>query len=177
MTCIVLLDYPRFPHNVGSALRACALLGAQHLLWTGDRVPDPDNWPEGARLPREERMRCYARTRMTNLPGPDVLTRPIQHVISSPGYYDLIPVCIEISDTAENLIDFVHPENALYIFGPEDGNVSRRFRAGCHRFVRIPNAIPEDSPDSRTPYNLAASVSLVLYDRLAKQRVKEAVFA
>jgi hypothetical protein len=27
------------------------------LAWTGDRVPDPKHWPEGARLPREERMR------------------------------------------------------------------------------------------------------------------------
>lgn len=168
MTVAVLLDYPKFPHNVGTALRACALLGSQHLFWTGDRVPPPDEWPEGARLPREERMRCYARTRMTNLPGPAVMPRVIPHILMSPDYPDLIPVCVEVSDTAENLVQFEHPEHALYVFGPEDGSVGRNLRAGCHRFVRIPNAIGDEDLDGRTPYNLATAIAIVLYDRMAK---------
>jgi tRNA(Leu) C34 or U34 (ribose-2'-O)-methylase TrmL len=67
MSAAVLLIDPHFPHNVGNALRACALLGAGTLYWTGSRVPPPDRWPEGARLPREERMKCYRNTQLRHL--------------------------------------------------------------------------------------------------------------
>jgi tRNA(Leu) C34 or U34 (ribose-2'-O)-methylase TrmL len=42
MAAAVLLVDPKFPHNVGNALRACALLDAHVLAWTGYRVPDPE---------------------------------------------------------------------------------------------------------------------------------------
>jgi tRNA(Leu) C34 or U34 (ribose-2'-O)-methylase TrmL len=150
----VLLVDPKYAHNVGNALRACALLGAHDLFWTGDRVPPPSQWPEGARLPREERLKCYDRTRLEHLgatPNLDVL----------PGY---MPVCVEIVDGTEDLRDFEHPEQALYVFGPEDGGVPKGVRSHCHRFVRI----PAWEPDERTPYNLASAVCMVLYDRLLK---------
>jgi len=37
MAAAVLLVDPKFPHNVGNALRACALLDAHVLAWTGLR--------------------------------------------------------------------------------------------------------------------------------------------
>jgi tRNA(Leu) C34 or U34 (ribose-2'-O)-methylase TrmL len=157
MGCAVLLIDPRFPHNVGSALRACALLGAADLHWTGDRVPDPKQWPEGARLPREERMKCYRNTNLHHHGETDELrVASLQR--------DFVPVCVEITDGAEDLRDFVHPERALYVFGPEDGDVPKGVRHVCHRFVRI----PASDPDERTPYNLAFAVGAVLYDRLFK---------
>lgn len=55
----VLLINPKFPHNVGQALRGCSIFGAGTLRWTGNRVQPPEEWPEGARLPREERMKAY----------------------------------------------------------------------------------------------------------------------
>src|SRR5262245_31991787 len=58
MHAVVLID-PKFPHNVGNALRACAVFGASRLVWTGDRVAHPDRWTGSARLPREERMKAY----------------------------------------------------------------------------------------------------------------------
>jgi tRNA(Leu) C34 or U34 (ribose-2'-O)-methylase TrmL len=157
MSAAILLIDPHFPHNVGNALRACALLGAGQLYWTGSRVPPPDRWPEGARLPREERMKCYRNTRLRHLPQ----TSLEQIDDLEPGS---TPVCVEITDGAEDLRDFVHPEKALYVFGPEDGDVPKGMRRVCHRFVRIPAADPAE----RTPYNLAFSVGAVLYDRLYK---------
>jgi len=157
VTASVLLIDPRFPHNVGNALRACALLGAGDLYWTGGRVEPPDQWPEGARLPREERMKCYRNTRLRHLR--DETLDGIEDL--EPG---TVPVCVEITDGAEDLRDFVHPARALYVFGPEDGDVPKGIRHVCHRFVRIPAA----DPDERTPYNLAFAVGAVLYDRLYK---------
>jgi tRNA(Leu) C34 or U34 (ribose-2'-O)-methylase TrmL len=147
--CGVLLLDPKFPHNVGAALRAAACFGATHMWWTGDRVPAPSRWPEGARLPREERMR---------------MSRTIEwgHLASTPPLDStVIPVCVERSAAAELLVDFVHPEEALYVFGPEDGSVPKGWRASCHRFVSIPTV-------NRGPLNLAAAVNVVLYDRHAK---------
>lgn len=167
----VLLISPKYAANVGTALRACALLGGDWLFWTGDRVPSPDDWPEGVRLPREERMRCYRRTRMTQLPGHLVMPRPIDHIIQSPDGRALVPVCIEIVPGSVDLREFEHPDHALYVFGPEDGEVPKGIRHACHHFVRIPNAIPYEEIDARTPFNLSAAISIVLYDRLTKARV------
>ena len=157
MTAAVLLIEPKFPANVGNVLRACALLGVADLLWTGQRVPSPEEWPPGTRLPREERMACYAKTRIRCLNG---TYRPFDH----PSLATLTPVCIEIVPGAQDLRTFDHPENAVYVFGPEDGGVPKGIRHACHRFVRIPAADPAE----RTPYNLSAAVNIVLFHRLLK---------
>jgi tRNA C32,U32 (ribose-2'-O)-methylase TrmJ len=34
---VALID-PKYPHNVGAALRACSCWGVGQLWWTGDRV-------------------------------------------------------------------------------------------------------------------------------------------
>src|SRR5437764_14582815 len=53
---IALVD-PKFPHNVGAAVRAASCYGVRQVWFSGDRVR-----LDGARrqrLPREERMRGY----------------------------------------------------------------------------------------------------------------------
>jgi tRNA(Leu) C34 or U34 (ribose-2'-O)-methylase TrmL len=162
----VLLMDPKYPHNVGGALRACANLGAYKLRWTGDRVTDdrkvaktyPD-MPSNAkkwRLPREERMKGWQHVDW------GLSERPMTPLaeFQSP-FMSFAPVCVEVLENAENLLDFVHPPQAIYVFGPEDGSVSKGMREACWRFVQIP---------STSCLNLAAAVNVVLYDRLLKQR-------
>ena len=144
----ILLVNPKFPHNVGGALRAAACFGANAMWWTGDRVPSPELWPDGARLPREERMRIRESVTWGVLQSADEVT-------------DLTPVCVERASEAESLIDFVHPVDPLYVFGPEDGGVPKGWRSACHRFVSIPTV-------NDGPLNLAAAINVVLYDRIAK---------
>ncbi|HEY8939399.1 MAG TPA: TrmH family RNA methyltransferase, partial [Cellvibrio sp.] len=50
-------------------------------------------------------------------------------------------------------------EQALYIFGPEDGSVDQAVLDCCDHVVYVPTV---------GCMNLAASVNVVLYDRLAK---------
>ena len=69
-------------------------------------------------------------------------------------------MAVELRRNAESLIDFVHPEHALYVFGPEDGSLGRATLAQCHRFLVIP---------TRHCANLSAAVYTVLYDRHAKR--------
>jgi tRNA(Leu) C34 or U34 (ribose-2'-O)-methylase TrmL len=72
------------------------------------------------------------------------------------------PVAVELLPTAEPLMSFEHPEDALYVFGPEDGGLPKAVRLHCHRFVFIP---------THHCLNLAAAVNVVLYDRRLKRHL------
>ncbi len=69
-------------------------------------------------------------------------------------------VCIELVEGATPLPLFVHPDRALYIFGPEDGTISQQVVDAAHHVVYVPTV---------GCMNLAATANVVLYDRLAKQ--------
>jgi tRNA(Leu) C34 or U34 (ribose-2'-O)-methylase TrmL len=71
------------------------------------------------------------------------------------------PVIVELHPRARSLPDFVHPERAFYIFGPEDGSVPNEVIEKCQRIVQVP---------TKYCMNLAATVNVVLYDRLAKAK-------
>jgi len=59
------------------------------------------------------------------------------------------------------LPEFEHPENALYIFGPEDGTIAQNVIDAADAVVYVPTI---------GCMNLAASVNVLLYDRLAKSK-------
>jgi tRNA(Leu) C34 or U34 (ribose-2'-O)-methylase TrmL len=145
----VALINPKYPRNVGNALRACSNFRAHTLAWTPERIDHPNSWPVGTRLPREERMRLYSDVHVS--------TQKRAHIIDAFPTYT--PVAVEISNSAESLITFEHPDEALYVFGPEDGSLDRGILKACHRFVMIP---------ATSCLNLAAAVNVILYDRMAK---------
>jgi tRNA(Leu) C34 or U34 (ribose-2'-O)-methylase TrmL len=147
---VILVD-PKYPHNVGNAFRACAALGAAELYVTGQRA-QWETTGKGQRLPREERMRSYnGKVKLIRT------ERPFGNL--DPG---VIPVAVEISPTAEPLALFRHPDNACYVFGPEDGGIPKVYRRLCHRFVILP---------TDHCINLAAAVNCVLMDRRVKRQL------
>jgi tRNA(Leu) C34 or U34 (ribose-2'-O)-methylase TrmL len=146
---VALID-PKYPHNVGAALRACSCWGVGQLWWTGDRVTL--DVPRGERLPREERMKGYRSVAMAR---DDRVFDCFE-----PG--SVTPVAVELRPQAESLVEFEHPEDALYVFGPEDGGLPKPVRLLCHRFVVIP---------THHCLNLAAAVNVVLYDRRLKRHL------
>jgi len=74
--------------------------------------------------------------------------------------FDCVPVAVDLIEGARPLQDYQHPERAFYIFGPEDGTLGKLITGWCRDVIYVP-----------TSYcmNLAATVNVVLYDRLAKQ--------
>jgi tRNA(Leu) C34 or U34 (ribose-2'-O)-methylase TrmL len=106
----------------------------------------------GQRLPREERMKGY---------------RHVQMAIDDRLFdrFDrgsVTPVAVELLPAAESLVGFEHPNDALYVFGPEDGGLPKTVRLRCHRFVFIP---------THHCLNLAAAVNVILYDRRLKRHL------
>jgi tRNA(Leu) C34 or U34 (ribose-2'-O)-methylase TrmL len=146
----VILVNPKYPHNVGNSFRACAALGIPRLYVTGNRA----QWVitgKGQRLPREERMKSYkGKVTLIRNDRPFDLCK------------EMVPVAVEISATAEPLATFQHPDNACYVFGPEDGGIPKPIRALCHRFVILP---------TDHCINLAAAVNCVLMDRRVKRQL------
>jgi hypothetical protein len=74
--------------------------------------------------------------------------------------YDCVPVAVDLVEGARSLVGYTHPERAFYIFGPEDGTLGKPILSWCRDVIQIPTA---------HCMNLAATVNVVLYDRLAKE--------
>jgi tRNA(Leu) C34 or U34 (ribose-2'-O)-methylase TrmL len=146
---VALID-PKYPHNVGAALRACSCWGVGQLWWTGKRVAL--SVPRGERLPREERMKGFR----------DVEIVRDDRVFDRFESSAVTPVAVELRPQSESLVNFEHPEDAMYVFGPEDGSLPKTVRLLCHRFVVIP---------THHCLNLAAAVNVVLYDRRLKRQL------
>lgn len=77
--------------------------------------------------------------------------------------YDCVPVAVDLIEGAIPLPGYVHPERAYYIFGGEDATLGERVLSRCRDVIYVP---------TNGCMNLAATVNVVLYDRLAKQLMR-----
>jgi tRNA(Leu) C34 or U34 (ribose-2'-O)-methylase TrmL len=68
-------------------------------------------------------------------------------------------VCVEFAENAIALPEYQHPDNAFYIFGPEDGTISQVVIDRADAVVYVPTV---------GCMNLAATVNVLLYDRFTK---------
>ncbi len=66
-------------------------------------------------------------------------------------------VGVELSDEAEDLPSFRHPQAAAYVLGPERGALSPELTARCAHLVRIP---------TKFCVNVGTAGAIVMYDRM-----------
>ena len=140
----VALEAPTDPVNVGHTLRAAMCFGARLVIIASA--------PPGLQV---DRLLTDPQRAWRHIP-----TLQVDDVFDALPY-NCAPIGVEITEDATDLVQFAHPERACYVFGPENGSVSDGTLARCADVVRIPTALS---------LNLAASVNVVLYDRLAKSR-------
>ncbi len=140
-TVTIGLSNPKSPTNVGAVLRAAGCFQANSIFYTGQRYS------------RAAEFCTDTQKNIDKIP----LTAVDCLLESAPK--DAKIVVIELVENAISLADFQHPENAFYIFGPEDGTVKQKVVNQADSVVYIP---------TQGCLNLAATVNIVLYDRLAK---------
>lgn len=133
------LDRPKDKANLGGVLRAAGCYGASLVVVSGDRMGKFAT----------DTMKAYR-----HIPCVEVAD------LLAAKPYGAMPVVVEINARARPLSRFTHPENAYYIFGPEDGSVSQRVVDAAQLIVSIP---------TNGCMNLAATVNVVLYDRQCKR--------
>lgn len=130
---------------MGSILRAAGCYQAKSIRYTGERYA------------RAKSFSTDTKNAHLNIP-----VTQVDNVIDLDSDQNLVKIGVELVEGAIPLPQFVHPENALYIFGPEDGSLSQHIVDQCQQIVYVPTI---------GCMNLAATVNVLLYDRLAKTAV------
>jgi len=136
---------PKSPDNVSSVMRTAGNFQVTSVFYTGTRYP---------------------RALELNPASPN-LRRKVSHSIPLSALDSVINdapenlsiVCIEFAENAIPLPEYQHPQNAFYIFGPEDGSISQNVIDAAAAVIYVPTT---------GCMNLAATVNVVLYDRLSK---------
>ena len=136
---------PKSPENVASVLRAAANYRVNSVFYTGTR------YPRAAKL-----NPCTVD--ISRKVSKEIPLTGVDHLIDETSD-DLNVICVEFAENAIALPQYQHPQDALYIFGPEDGTISQNIIDRADAVVYVPTV---------GCMNLAATVNVVLYDRLAK---------
>lgn len=137
----IALYAPRRDCNIGGAMRAAYCYDASLMIIKGRMAKYSSDTPKSWRH------------------VPVIETEDIFKHIP----YDCVPVAVELVENARNLVNYIHPKRALYIFGPENGSLGKSVLEKCRDIVYIP---------TKRCMNLAATVNVVLYDRMTKRTKK-----
>lgn len=129
----------KFASNVGVLWRSAVNLGADYTFTIGGR---------------------YQKTRTDTIKGykhtPLFEYEDFSHFVVPKGASF---VCVEIDDRAESLLNFVHPESAVYLLGAEDTGLPKEILDKADHIIQIP---------SKFCMNVSMVGTIVLYDRLTK---------
>jgi tRNA(Leu) C34 or U34 (ribose-2'-O)-methylase TrmL len=125
--------------NLGSVMRAAGCYDANIVIMTGKRCSPGSSDTSGAR---------------NHIPLLQVedLKSAIPH--------NYVPVAVDLIEGAQSLPEYTHPKNAFYIFGAEDNTLGKDITSWCRDIVYVP---------TKFCMNLAATVNVILYDRMAKR--------
>ena len=132
---------PKSPTNVGAVMRAAGCYQANNVFYTGQRYANAAKFNTDTQNIKEK----------IPLTAVDSIDESLINGVKV--------VCVDLVEGATPLPLFEHPEQALYIFGPEDGTIPQCIIDKADAVVYVPTV---------GCMNLAASVNVLLYDRLVK---------
>lgn len=128
-------------HNIGTLWRSAYILGASYIFTVGKKYKKQTS----------DVVRAWSRIPLFHYDEIEDLLNNIP--------YDCRLVGIEIDERAVPLSEFQHPKRAIYLLGSEDNGLPEEVREKCHHLVRLPG---------NSSLNVAATGSIVLYDRVSK---------
>lgn len=137
---------PKTPENVSSVMRAAGNFRVDSVFYTGER------YPRAVRLNPDI-------PNMSRQVSQDIPLFGVSNILDNDVAGNLKIICIEFAENALPLPGYQHPDDAFYIFGPEDGSISQDVIDRADAVVYVP---------TNGCMNLAATVNVVLYDRLSK---------
>ncbi|MEH6596990.1 MAG: RNA methyltransferase [Colwellia polaris] len=140
---VIGLTDPKSPSNVGAVMRAAGCYQANEVRYTG------------VRYARAAKFHTDTKDAFRKIP-----LNAVESLITDLPEEQRV-ICVDLVEGAIPLPEFEHPENALYIFGPEDGTIAQNVIDAADAVVYVPTI---------GCMNLAASVNVLLYDRLAKSK-------
>lgn len=135
------LTNPKNASNVGSVMRAAGCYCVDSVFYTG------------LRYDRAVKLNTDTKQIRSSIPLSNV-----DDLLQCKNDHTKV-ICVDLVVGAIPLPAFTHPENALYIFGPEDGTIPQHVINKADHVVYVPTI---------GCMNLAATVNVVLYDRLSK---------
>lgn len=135
------LSNPKSPTNVGAVMRAAGCYAVNNVFYTGSR------YDRAIKLNTDTKQ-------ATN----KIQLRQLPHLLENKAD-DVQIICVDLVEGAIPLPSFQHPKKALYLFGPEDGTLDQQLINQADAVVYIPTV---------GCMNLAATVNVLLYDRLSK---------
>ena len=147
----IALDRPKFESNVGGAMRAAACFGASTIFLNAKRELIPI-------IKKFKNISADVCKAWRHIP-----TVRVDNILESIPF-GAVPIAVEIDDKAKSIHNFYHPERGLYIFGPEDGNISKEIMDKCSYKIFIP---------SKFCLNLACAVNVVLFHRNMQMESRE----
>lgn len=135
------LHNPKTPENVGAVMRAAGCYNVNSVFYTGKRY---------------DMAKAFCTDTHKNYETlPLIGVEDLKNVIP----LGCVPVAVDLVDGAKPLTTYKHPPRAFYIFGPEDGTLRKDVLNFCSESIYVP---------TNGCMNLAATVNVILYDRLAK---------
>jgi tRNA(Leu) C34 or U34 (ribose-2'-O)-methylase TrmL len=135
------LHNPKSPSNVGSVMRAAGCYGVNSVYYTGRRYDIAKPF--------------YTDTHNSFEALPLIGVDDLKSIIP----FGCVPVAVDLIKGAKPLPGYKHPPRAFYIFGPEDGTLKKSITDFCSDTIYVP---------TEGCMNLAATVNVILYDRMAK---------
>ena len=138
------IENGKFSVNLGTLIRSAKLFNASFVFTIGKRY----------KKEASDTMKAYRHL-------------PILFFEDVQTFKNTLPkntkiIGIEMTQDAIDIVNYVHPENAVYLLGSEDKGLSKEAMAICDEIIRI-----------NTRYSLDVSVagSIIMYDRILKSRI------
>lgn len=139
------IENNKFPKNIGTLWRTAMNFDATFIFTIGDRYKH--QWTDTPKVSRH---------------------KPLLHWETPEQFKANVPVKakiigIEIIECATDIVQFEHPECAIYVLGSEAGGMTEEMLALCDEVVTIPTT---------RCANVAIAGTIVMYDRYFKEAEK-----